>query len=261
MGIGDQLLATGLARGARDRGRQIAFGDTKKLIWDQHSEQIFRHNPNICPPGREHKLQNVEWIKFYKGHRLYNRQEKGRWIWNYDFKAIPGEIYLSRDEKAAAETTGSGFVLIEPNAPIYKSVFPNKQWPTSRFDLVARMLQNEGYEVAQFSGNGRHRIPHARQIKTTSFRNALAIMKHAALYIGPEGGLHHGAAAVNRPAVVIFGGFIPPDVTGYDTHVNLTGGAEACGSLVKCEHCQQAMQKISAEEVFDAAKGLLSGHL
>lgn len=256
-------MAAGLARGAADRGKQIAFGDGRKLIWDQNSEQIFRFNPNICPPGRERQLQNVEWVPFYKGHRIYNRQEKGRWCWNYEFKAIPGEIFLSRNEKSEAETHGSGFVLIEPNASVHKSVALNKQWPVDRFDAVARLLRDAGHEVVQLRyGNGSgHRIPHARQITTLNFRNALAVMKNSALYIGSEGGLHHGAAAVNRPAVVLFGGFIPPQVTGYDTHVNLTGGSEACGSITKCEHCQQALKKISVEEVFDAAKGSLSGLL
>jgi hypothetical protein len=66
--------------------------------------------------------------------------------------------------------------------------------------------------------------------------------------------MHHGAAAVGTPAVVIFGGFIPPAVVGYDMHVNLTGGAEACGSLNKCLHCRAAMEKISVEEVYQAVK-------
>jgi ADP-heptose:LPS heptosyltransferase len=78
------------------------------------------------------------------------------------------------------------------------------------------------------------------------------------LYIGPEGGLHHGAAAVGIPAVVLFGGFIPPQVTGYKTHVNLTGGADFfCGSLQACKHCAEAMERIKSKHVCDAAKGFL----
>ena len=36
-----------------------------------------------------------------------------------------------------------------------------------------------------------------------------------------EGGLHHAAAALGMPAVVLFGGMISPRNTGYDVHVNL----------------------------------------
>jgi hypothetical protein len=53
--------------------------------------------------------------------------------------------------------------------------------------------------------------------------------------------------------VVLFGGFIPPSVTGYGGHANLTGGAEACGSLDPCRHCQAAMGRIGVDEVHAAA--------
>jgi len=53
--------------------------------------------------------------------------------------------------------------------------------------------------------------------------------------------------------VVLFGGFIPPSVTGYAAHANLTGGAEACGSLKPCPHCRKAMEAISVEEVVEEA--------
>ena len=53
------------------------------------------------------------------------------------------------------------------------------------------------------------------------------------------------------PAVVIFGGFVPPIVTGYETHANLTGGADACGSLFPCKHCLEALDAITVEEVLE----------
>jgi ADP-heptose:LPS heptosyltransferase len=95
------------------------------------------------------------------------------------------------------------------------------------------------------------------QLETRSFRDVLAVLANASLYIGGEGGLHHGAAAVSIPAVVIFGGFIPPSVTGYATHANLTGGAEACGSLKPCAHCRKAMAAISIDDVYGAAMNKL----
>jgi ADP-heptose:LPS heptosyltransferase len=112
-------------------------------------------------------------------------------------------------------------------------------------------------DVVQFNFKAGHVIPGARQLKTPSFRHAMAALSRAALYIGPEGGLHHASGAVGIPAVVIFGGFIPPAVTGYATHTNLTGGAEACGSLHACEHCREAMNAISVPDVMDAANGYL----
>jgi hypothetical protein len=257
MGLGDNLMATGMARGAAQRGKRIAFGAGGKIIWDQHSGLIFRGNPNIAPPGSE-GASDLEWVPFYKGHRLYNRREGDRWVWNYDFRAAPGEMFFTEEEREFGAQFGRGFILIEPNVAKFKSVAPNKQWPVDRYRSVAAALKRAGHEVRQFRYPGSAGLPDVPTIRAKSFRHALAVLAHAALYVGPEGGLHHGAAAVGIPGVVLFGGFIPPDVTGYPTHINLTGGAKDCGSLNRCSHCVAAMAAISVKQVCEASVQKLS---
>jgi ADP-heptose:LPS heptosyltransferase len=258
VGLGDQIMATGLARGARKRGKRIAFGDGERIRWDHHSAQIFKGNPNIALPGQE-RHRDVEWVKFYKGHRIYNTQDGDRWVWHPEkFKAKPGELFLTDLELAFAAQFGSGFVVIEPNVPEMKTCAPNKRWPVARYEAVSKEFAASGYKVVQFGYHGaRHRLQHAQYISPPTFRHALAILKNARIAILPEGGLHHGAAAVGTKAVVLFGGFIPPSVTGYDMHANLTGGAEACGSLNACPHCAAAMDAIRVDDVLGAADGML----
>lgn len=248
MGFGDNIMATGLARGAAERGKRVAFGDGRKIIWDQHSQHIFQGNPNIAAPGDERR-SDLEWIGHYKGRRLYNSQASGRWVWNYDFKPTPGEIFFTDQEKVAGKRNGRGFVVIEPNVPRWKTAAYNKDWGVHRYQMVARELKQHGLILAQFVYGNEPVLTGVAQIKTASFRDAIAVLSHARVYLGPEGGLHHAAAAVGTGAVVIFGGFVPPSVTGYDFHTNLTGGAEACGSLTKCEHCRAALAAISVKEV------------
>lgn len=254
-------MGTGMARGAAARGKLIAFGDGHRIRWDGNSPSMFKNNPNIAPPGSE-RLPNIEWIKFYKGEngsRIYNRQEGDRWVWNYDFKAKPGEMFFSADEIAFAKQFGEGFILIEPNVPPEKKHAVNKQWPVDRYEAVASELVSAGYQVVQFSyPTAKHRLKNARMVNTPSLRHALAVLARARLAVLPEGGLHHGAAAVGTRAVVLFGGFIPPAVTGYDMHVNMTGGMEACGMLRPCEHCTAAMAAIRTDDVLKAADGLLA---
>lgn len=245
-----------MARGAAERGKRIAFGNRRKIAWGPHSELIFRHNPNIARPGSEGH-PDIEWLEYYKGHRGYNRQASNRWIWNYRFKAIPGEMFFSDEELEFGKSCGDGFVVVEPNVPLFKSVAPNKQWPVERYNDVAGELTAAGLRVIQFGYDGmRHRLRHASLVRTPDFRKALALLAHAQLAILPEGGLHHGAAAVGVKAVVLFGGFIPAAVTGYDMHINLTGGAEACGSLSRCQHCIEAMAAISVADVLAAASAI-----
>ncbi len=259
MGFGDEILATGMARGAKARGKRIAFGDGEKIIFSPWSEIVFRGNPNIAHPGDE-RDEDIEWIAHYKGSRLYNSPSHGRWIWNLDFRPVPGELFFSDEELEFAEKVGSDFVVIEPNVPAHKSVATNKDWGAPRYDAVATRLAIEGRRVVQFIyPTARTKLIAAEQVKCPSFRHGLAVLSKAQLYIGPEGGLHHGAAAVNVPAVVLFGGFIPPAVTGYPGHTNLTGGAIACGRVQRCRHCQDAMNAISVQKVLLSAKRHLEG--
>jgi hypothetical protein len=251
-------MATGMAKGAKESGQRVAFGDGRRILWDGNSETIFRGNPNIARPGSE-RDRDVVWIRYHKGHRIYNTQDRkrNRWVWNTNFRAQAGELYFDPGEKRNGRRFGEGFIIIEPNIEAWKGCAPNKDWGREKYQALADKLVEAGHEVRQFGYDKGRPLPGIPTFRTLGFRDALAIMSHAALYIGPEGGLHHGAAAVGTPAVVLFGGFIPPIVTGYEQHTNLTGGATACGSLSLCQHCIEAMAKISVEEVFDAAARLL----
>lgn len=260
MGLGDQLIGSSFAKGARARGKRIALGDGTRLLWDHNSEQVFRHNPNLVFPGEVVTAQDVEWVHYFKGRRLYNHQDGNRWQWNYDFKVQPGEFFFSNSERETVRRLGlpNGFVVIEPNTN--KELHPasafliNKQWSTRRYFEVAECLLAEGRKIVQFVHSNGSRIPGAMLVQTPNYRSAAAILEHAALYIGVEGGMHHAAAALGVPAVVLFGGWVPPAVLGYDTHVNLTGNEERfCGLLEPCSHCAAAMQRISVDEVMEGA--------
>ncbi len=253
MGYGDDIIATGMARGASLRGKRVAFGDGSRILWGPYSAHIFQNNPNIVHPGAE-RSSNLEWIDYYKGHRIYNKHGNGRWVWNYEFKAKPGEFFFGADE-LNEEERGSNLIVIEPNVP-NKPCGPNKQWPVDRFKQVAKELTAAGFDVVQPEYGGKNVV--AKQIKTRTFREAAVFLRKARLAILPEGGLHHAAAALGVPAVVLFGGFVPPAVLGYDMHSNLTGGAEACGTFTRCQHCINAMNAISVNDVLDAAGEHLS---
>jgi ADP-heptose:LPS heptosyltransferase len=256
MGIGDNLMATGMARGAAKRGVRIAFGCGKKLRWDQHSAMVFANNPNIARPGHE-RNGSIKWIAYHKGNRIYNTHDaaNNRWIWNYDFQPVPGEMFFSNEEARDGKRHGKGFVVVEPEVVTWKSSSANKDWGRAKYQQVARVLKADGQRVVQFAHEkSGPMLEGVEKVVTRNFRDALAILSHARLLISPEGGLHHGAAAVGVPAVVLFGGFIPPSVTGYENAKNLTGGAEACGSLQPCAHCRQAMNRITVEEVVEAAR-------
>ena len=244
-----------MARGAKSRGTRIAFGDGRHIIWAQHAHEIYTNNPNVARPGDE-RASDLEWIRFHPGHRVYNRidSNKRHWVWNNKFRAQPGEIFLSSNEQRFAEAVNPGFILIEPNVPMHKLCAVNKTWALQNYQAVVDALVERGHRVVQLEYFGmRWRLDRVQLVATPTIRSALAVLSRAVLYVGPEGGMHHAAAAFDLPAVVLFGGFASPHVLGYQWHINLTGGVEACGSLRQCEHCANAMKAIRPEVVIEEA--------
>lgn len=258
MGLGDQIIASGIAKDAWTKGgKKIAFGDGLRVIWDKHSREVFLDNPNIAFPGNE-SHQKVKWVSFYKGNRGYNKQGPGHWIWNFDWKCKPGQLFLSHSELEIGDRYKDGFIVIEPNVPWWKPSSVNKDWGYSRYQEVADRLKDAGHKVIQFvPPTGGNMLGGVQAVKANSFRDAASILRNAAAYVGAEGGLHHAAAALNVKGVVIFGGWIPPSVTGYDLHKNLVGSNRFCGNFNKCDHCKEAMQTISIDTVYNAVKGVL----
>jgi ADP-heptose:LPS heptosyltransferase len=79
------------------------------------------------------------------------------------------------------------------------------------------------------------------------------------LFTGPEGGMHHAAAATDLKAVVIFGGHISPDLTGYNFHKNLyvNDTQSPCGNKMPCDHCKKCLEKITPEMVIKEIKKII----
>lgn len=255
MGFGDEIQATGLARGLASQGKRAAFGDGHRQFWSAQSHQLFAGNPNIAPLGSETAADT--WIPHYRGHRLYGEIKGSRWVFR-DFECPPGEVFLTKEEKTFALSRLWGpdpVAIIEPRVKaIGACQGVNKQWPASSYrELASRLLAATGCRPVQLLPPGiKPLLRDVDVIETPSFRHALAILGLAALYIGPEGGMHHGSAAMGTPAVVIFGGFNTPRSTGYAWHENIAVG-EPCGSIEACWHCKAAMESISVDRVLEGA--------
>lgn len=261
MGFGDEIIGSGLARGAHTRGKKIAFGERGKIFWSGWCDEIYEGNPNVARPGQE-GLPNLEWINFRKGNRVYSHlsPDRSRYVWNYQWRMVPGEFFFSEAEQALAATFAPGFIVIEPNVPWHKSVAVNKDWGESKYAELARRLMLQGHRLVQFKhGHSRRLIAGADIIELPRFRQAIAVMQRASAYVGAEGGMMHAAAAVGVKGVVLFGGWSPPTVCNLPGHVAIAGAnsGEACGSLHTCKHCRDALASIDVDTVKNAVIGQL----
>lgn len=256
MGWGDEIMAAGQARElrARDPGRR------RVRILDRYnrarSHAAWQGNPHIAAAA-----ERGDFVKLLNGGgvRPYiEAKHAQRWVWK-DWpggKGPPrGELYLS-DEENTIGRQFAGRIVLEPH--IKPGASPNKAWGWMRWNKLAWLLQERyGQRVTQLGSAAVPLLAGAELVETKSFREAAAVLAGARAAVLPEGGLHHAAAALNLPAVVIFGGFIAPRHTGYDGHVNLFTGGEACGMRVPCDHCRDAMAKISPEDVAEQLMELL----
>lgn len=248
MGWGDEIIVTGLARRMQRRDpRPVRVLDRKgRARWSD----IWSGNPRLAAPGPG----VAQVLASGPGLRPYIARETAtRWVWR-DWVCPVGEIHLTAGERAFA-TPFAGRVLLEPN--LKPGASPNKDWGWTRWQGLADALARQGQRVAQLAPPGARLLAGVDPIRTPSFRAACAVLAQARLAVLPEGGLHHAAAALGTPSIVIFGGYISPAQTGYPHQANLFTGGTPCGMRRPCRHCAQAMARITADAVLAEVRLLL----
>lgn len=248
MGWGDEIMASAQARELQQYDpRPVVFLDMNGRA---RYSPIWEGNPRIA----RQRMGEHQTVINCPGMRPYIESKTAtRWVWRRSFHASPGEIWLSDEERAFAERYRDR-VLIEPNIKP-KPERVNKEWPWPRWQTLANMQLAPWLQVG---APGVKRLDNVEQVETPSFRHACAILSVCRAYVGGEGGMHHAAAALNRPAVVLFSGFISPATTGYAGHRNIYHGGVACGSRMPCAHCRDSLRAIEIDEVAQNLVDLLS---
>lgn len=173
------------------------------------------------------------------------------WRWRA-YQPTPADVVLTDRERAFAEPF-RGQIMVEPNV---KAIgHRNKDWGWANWQRLAAGMPEPPVQCFRPGDQLLHR---GLLVETLTFRQTVAVLAVCRAYVGPEGGLHHAAAAVGTPAVVLFGGFISPQQTGYAAHKNLFTGGKPCGMRRDCEHCRVAMNAITPAMVLGNLKELLN---
>lgn len=246
MGIGDWIMATAEAKYFNEQtGKKVVFAHSRTGIPQWHP--VFKNNPRIekhPSPGNDYCI-----VRNHGGARPYHLGYDGeRFRWNDKFKAEPGELYLTKAQKEVGEV---GAVLIEPNTKNYP-FSRNKAWPWERWqELVKRLPKVPWVQLGPIDSKSLNGV---KRVMTPGFMDALGWIHNSALVVTTDGAMHHAAAALGKPAVVLWGGLVPPKILGYDSHINLCHATSWCGLNRPCNHCREAMEAITVDEVIDAIK-------
>jgi hypothetical protein len=253
LGFGDELMVTGHVRELYAKDPRKVVLEYGKRIWNE----VFENNPKIARPeeqGCSGTFQVYRAREF--GLRPYAKSKSAaQWGWRDDYRPPIGELFFTRYESGAVERLEPG-VIIEPNNKSNAS--PNKDWGWGNWQELVRLMGLAGIKSSQVGAAGLKLVSGAEWIQTNSFRMAAAVLSRAKAAVLPEGGLHHAAAAVGVKAVVIYGGYISPRQTGYDMHQNIFTGGVPCGNRLRCEHCLDAMKRITPEMVLANLRKILA---
>lgn len=232
MGLGDWIMATADAREAHARtGKKVLFGDGQKYFYEQ---SVFKNNPKIADVDGD-----VVWVANFPGSRPYIAGNNGqRIIFNDGFRASAGELYLGGNPPVLNDP----FILVEPNVNPRFAHAINKSWGGWKALFKAEL------PWVQVGADGSR--AYTQFIHTPDFRSALHILSQATLFVGTDGALHHAAAALGIPAVVIWSGFTSPQHLGYDSHINVHDGSRPCGFYGgECDHCRKKREAIPADYI------------
>lgn len=262
MGYGDEIMAAGHAQLVYD-----ADPSKRVAICDRHGEPrwhpLWDGNPILATPTDVQRGEAVHRVHNAIGCRPYIRypftHDTGLRFTTWRAQDHPGRVYLTAEERARGarlRALAGPYVVIEPS--VGRKSNQNKAWPFDRFQSVVtacpdvRFVQMRHPDTRPLAG------PQA--VVTKDFRDACAVLSAAEAYVGPEGGLHHAAAALGIPAVVVFGGCVDVRATGYPQHINLVddGPETPCGRYHPCAHCRRAMERIQPAAVVSAIGRLVS---
>lgn len=277
MGVGDQLLALGDAARLRgDREIKVAIGDGSSVHWSVLYECVSW----LWQPA-ERIPSDARWIISHPGNRPYCDYErmirearmrfglKGvmggkqafqllkRKYWRQNYHATPAPVVVLEWEQAIGRLLVDQLqdrrplILIEPN--LKPGAPENKRWPFARYQQVVDACKDR----CTFVQFGKPLLDGAVQLSAQPVRNVLGLISQVDGYVGTEGFLHHAAAALSKPAVVIFGGYINPTVTGYASHQNLWVECEDEGCPGPTPAGEAALAAITVKQVVAALDQML----
>ncbi len=249
MGWGNEIMVSGEAvrLGCKPEMPLIVLGKNGRPRWNE----LWRGNPRIWQPGtvRPRRSETLRSHGNWRSHLVADDDET-RWVFNPTWRATVGELPV-------VERKASGrYIVIEPNLKAGHRI--NRDWGWARWQGLIDTMP--GIDFVQLGPRGTATLDGARLIETTSFIVACSWLSGAWAAVLPEGGLHHAAAALGIPGVVLFGGSRRVKSTGYPGHINLDDPdpeTQACGSRQPCDHCEDFWNRLTPDIVAEAVGAVM----
>lgn len=262
--LGDALFMSTVAHEIKKRRPDI------RIVTDTHWPQLFHHNPDVAavfmagnqprpgafpviyedpwPPPRKHVLRIV-------CERL-----------GLEDPEIRTYYYPTMEERTKARAirppSSRPLVVVHPFSGFFAA--RSKQWDFRHWKRFLELLPPE-IETIRFGGPEEPGTPterpNHRELVNMDLRLTAALLETADVFVGQESGLAHLATALGVPSVVIFTGYVPPDVFGYEQNINLAPDLPyaPCWEKDGCPPCKGEIctRAVKPETVFEKTMDLL----
>ena len=166
-------------------------------------------------------------------------------------------MHLSSEELEIGRI-GSRQIALHSSGQSAYSAMKNKEWLPGRMQEVVNALRGE-YKMVQLGSPEDPKLDGCVDLRgRTTARESAAVIANSTLFLGQVGFLMHLARAVDRPAVIIYGGREKPWQSGYSCNTNLatTLACSPCWRWNACDNVveRQCMRLIGVDEVVSAVR-------
>jgi ADP-heptose:LPS heptosyltransferase len=166
-------------------------------------------------------------------------------------------LSLSGRERAAGRLT-SRQIVVHSSGMSGEAAMRNKEWFADRFQGVVDALRDT-FNFVQLGAASDPPLDGCIDLRgRTTLRESAAIVSQSVLFLGQVGFPMHLARAVDRPAVIVYGGREMPWQSGYPCNTNLSTPLPCapCWRWNACDNPieRECMRRIGVDEVVAAVR-------
>jgi ADP-heptose:LPS heptosyltransferase len=252
-GLGDNVLLSALLPVIRER-----LPD-HKIVVETPWKEVFDHNPFADWVTDKHIKTTRRHIKpVYRVDKPGDRpflEQMLSYVGPAE-DAVPC-IYLTDEEvRQAARDFPGRYIAV---CPVSKTAFSSnrREWGLGRFQDLREKLS--GHRFVQVGLKQDPLLNNTVDARGLSVRRSAAVVHNAWFFLGLEGGFMHVARAVGTRSVIIFGGYILPEISGYRENLNISSKVDCSpcydshASQIPCE-TMLCMKAIDPRMVYDRIK-------
>ena len=165
-----------------------------------------------------------------------------------------------RTDELAAMARWVGYIAVQSSSLTASVPMLNKQWRADRLNAVLAQCSSR-QRFVQIGSPADPPLAGADDLRgRTSLRETAALLARARLFLGIPGFLMHLARAVECPAVIVYGGREPPELTGYPCNLNLVQRPPCapCWQRSRCDFDHVCTGAILPAEVANAVESALA---